>query len=233
MKNIIVCNNCHEENPFYEKTCWKCHSYLRDKVYNIDLWKAISRITESPREAFKAIILSEHKNFIVPVIIFAAIKFLLDSFFLSFIDKSLTSEYKNIFIGFLVVLGLTTLILAAFSFLLKVFTASTEAKTRFKDNLAILTYSFIPHTIGLCILFPIEVVVFGSYLFSVNPSPFIIKETLAYVMAGFEILLVLWGLFLAIIAVFVQTRSTMFSVIFGIVFYIAIFYSLYLLRIFI
>lgn len=231
MKNIIACNNCHEENPFYAKTCWKCHGYLRDKVYNIDLWKTIGRLTESPREAFKSIVLSDHKNFMVAVVLFAAIKFFIDALFLTMLGKGTSGTNIGIFAGFLIALAITLAVLAIFSLLLRIITAGTEAKTRFRDNIAILSYSLMPHAIGLYVLLPIEVVLFGGYLFSVNPSPFVIKETLAYIMAAFEAIILLWSLFLSVIAVFVQTRNMAFSFVFGLLLNLAIFYSLYLLRV--
>ena len=51
---------------------------------------------------------------------------------------------------------------------------------RFKDTFALIIYSQIPYLFGLIILFPLELVIFGDYLFSKNPSPFTIKGTLAY-----------------------------------------------------
>lgn len=231
MKNIIACKNCHEENPFYARTCWKCHGYLRDKVYNIDLWKTIGRLTENPREAFKSIVLSDHKNFMIAVIFFSAIKFFIDSLFLTMLGKGTGGTDVGVFAGFFIALAITLAVISLFSILLKMITSSTEAKTRFRDNMAIFSYSLTPHALGLFILFPIEVVLFGGYLFSVNPSPFVIKETLAYTMAAFEGIILLWGFFLSVIAVFVQTRNMIFSFVMGLLLNAAIFYSLYLLRI--
>jgi len=229
MKNIIACNNCHEENPFYAKTCWKCHGYLRDKVYNIDLWKTIGRLTDNPGVGFKSIILSDHKNFAFAIILFAAIKFYIDSLFLTMFSKRAGVPGPDLLISFGIILVVTFLVILIFSFLLKLITSSTNAQTRFIDNYAVFSYSLVPHAIGLCILLPIELVIFGGYLFSSNPSPFSIKETLAYIMAGFELLVLLWSLFLAIFAVYIQTRSFLFSLAVAIIFNAAIFYLLYLI----
>lgn len=231
MKNIIECKNCHEENPFYAKTCWKCHSYLRDKIYNIDLWKTIAGLTESPRDTFKTIILSEHKNFTIVILLITAIKFYIDSLFLSLFGNNLTGYHTGLLFSFGIILAGGILIITVFSLLLKLLTSSSDAKTRFKDNFAIFTYSLIPHGLGLCILFPIELALFGGYLFSSNPSPFAIKETLAYIMAGFELLVLLWSMFLSITALFVQTKNLALSLILSVIFNIVIFYTLYLVGI--
>jgi hypothetical protein len=229
MKNVIACNNCHEENPFYAKTCWKCHSYLRDKVYNIDLWKTIGKLIDNPGGGFKSIILSDHKNFIFAIILFATIKFYLDSLYLTMFAKKVEVVDSTLLISSGIVLVVTLLVIVLFSFLLKIITSSTNAQTRFKDNFAVFSYSLVPHAIGLCILFPIELVLFGGYLFSSNPTPFSIKETLAFIMSGFELLVLLWSLFLSIFAVYIQTRSFLFSLVFAILFNAALFYLLYLI----
>ena len=229
MKNIQICKNCGAQNPFYVSTCMKCNFFIRDKIVNIDLWNAISKLIESPIKAFETIIQSEHKNFVISIILFSGAKFSIDSAFLSlFLFKSSLSDielFSNIFI----VIGILLIILFGFSLFLKLITLNTQAKTRFKDNLAILVYSLIPHALALCILFPIELAVFGGYVFSANPSPFILKPTLAYMLSGFELLVFLWSIFLIVGGIFSQTRSKIFSLFGGLIFSGFIFTSLYIL----
>ena len=54
----------------------------------------------------------------------------------------------------------------------------------------------MPYSFAAIILFPVELIIFGKYLFSVNPSPFIIKSFLAWVLVSLEFLLILWSVFL-------------------------------------
>lgn len=229
MKNIQICKNCGAENPFYVSTCLKCNYFIRDKIVNIDLWSAVSRLIESPVKAFETVIQSEHKNFVISIILFAGAKLSIDSAFLSlFLFKSKVSDFE-IFSNMFIVIGLLLIILFGFSFILKFITLNTQANSRFKDNLAIMVYSLIPHALALCIVFPIELAVFGGYVFSANPSPFILKPALAYALSGFELLVFLWSIFLAVVGVFSQIRIKFLGLLGGLIFNGLIFAALYVL----
>jgi Yip1 domain len=229
MKNTQICKNCGAENPFYVNTCLKCNFFIRDKIVNIDLWSAISGLIESPVKTFETIIQSEHKNFVISIILFAGAKLSINSAFLSlFLFKNNISDFE-IFSNIFIAVGILLIILLGFAFIIKLITANTQAKSRFKDNLGILVYSLIPYCLALCIVFPIELAVFGGYVFSANPSPFILKPNLAYVLSGFELLVFLWSIFLAIMGIFSQTRSKIFGLIGGLIFGGLIFAALYFL----
>jgi hypothetical protein len=91
----------------------------------------------------------------------------------------------------------------------------------------------MPYSFAAIILFPVELIIFGNYLFSVNPSPFIIKSFFAWVLISIEVLLILWSVFLAVTGTFAQTKSIKFSLanslIFNIIVYLSIYiYSIYL-----
>jgi hypothetical protein len=106
-------------------------------------------------------------------------------------------------------------------------------KARFKDLFALLTFSLLPYSFAALFLFPIEIIIFGGDLFSVNPSPFIIKSFIAWSLAILEFALILWSLFLVVTGLYAQTRSKTFSLISSIIFYIIVystfyFYSFYL-----
>ena len=228
MKNTTACPICQTENPFYLSKCENCNTFLKDKVSNIDLWPTFGKLIESPVQAFTQIIRSEHKNFIFPILLFASIKFFIDSIFLLMFLENEEIVFGGFVLNTLIIFaGLITLV-ALFSLLLKYTTPIVNTKTRFKDNVAILSYSLILHAIALCILFPIELVLFGSYIFSTNPSPFAIKETMAYIMAGFELLIVLWSFSMVVAGLFTQTRNLLFSLGIAVLFNLAIFYLFFL-----
>ncbi len=230
MKNFVVCKNCNSENPFYGLICLNCKSYLRERVYNIDLWHTISLLIESPSKAFKLIINSEHKNFLVFLLLLVSGKVLLNGIFLKiFFLKG--AEFPNYFLDYLLVLSFFAIILLLFSALLKIITEKSGIQTRYADNFSILTYSFVPYIFSLIILFPIELILFGGYLFSYNPSPFQIKETLSYVLLAFEGLIILWSIFLTISAIKVTSNNFLYSFIFGVVIHTLFYISLIFLSI--
>jgi hypothetical protein len=120
-----------------------------------------------------------------------------------------------------------------FTFLIKLTNRFLNNISRAKDIFSILSYSLVPYLFALIVLFPLELFFFGQYLFSRNPSPFVIKETTAYVMLVLEILMVVWSLFLMIMALFTLTKNKFYSVTMGILISLSILGFQYLLSFYI
>ncbi|OGU50269.1 MAG: hypothetical protein A2315_10435 [Ignavibacteria bacterium RIFOXYB2_FULL_35_12] len=229
MKNEMVCKNCQTLNPFHELTCRNCKSYLRERVYNLDLWKLLEQLIESPKNGFTKIIYSEQKNFIVFIILIASFKFYLNTIFF-FLTNPLTNlSSANIIRNYLILLLSVVVIISLFSLLIKITNQISGLVTRVKDIFSILSYSLIPNIFALAIFFPLELIFFGEYLFSNNPSPFIIKETVAYIMLVLELLLVVWTFFLAIMASYTLTKNVFCAIVMGILFGLLMFGSQFVL----
>jgi Yip1 domain len=227
MKNSIICSNCKTENPSYKVICDNCKSYIRDRVYNIDLGNVVASLIESPTKGFRRIIFSEHKNFLTFIIILSVLKFEIDSVFISLVFNQHIITFKNFTVGYFLLAIIFSLILFLFSYLVTVLNKKLGYETRIKDNFSIYTYSFLPHIFALFILFPLELVMFGGYLFSSNPSPFDIKEFIAYTLAIMELLIIIWSFFLTIMANYTQTQNLIYSIIISIIFHSLLFFVLY------
>lgn len=227
MKNSLICKQCGSENPFYELTCGSCKTYLRERVYNIDLWKIISLLIENPKEAFTKIIFAEHKNFISFIILLVTGKFLIDLMFLSLVTNSDETSFKDLIFVYFIALGTLIALIIFFSLLFKFINGMFGIRTRVKDGIAILTYSLFPYVFGLIILFTIEVTVFGENIFSNNPSPFSLKEFFAYALLSFEAIIVLWSIFLTVAGMISQTKNIIYSICLALIFNLTLFYLLY------
>lgn len=227
MKNTVVCGNCKTENPFYKLICENCKSYIRDRVYNIDLGNIIARLIENPTSGFKTIIFSEHKNFLVFLILFSVLKFEIDSVFISLYFQKEIISLSNFAVGYLGLLLILTAVFILFSYLVNFLNKKLGYETRVKDNFSIYIYSFLPHLFALIILFPLELVMFGEYLFSTNPSPFAIKEFIAYTLLILEFLIIIWSFFLTIMAHYTQTKNVLYSIIITIIYQSLLFFILY------
>ena len=229
MKNRITCSNCSAENPPYAYTCKNCNSFIRERVFNIDLWNVIGLLIENPNKALELIVFSENKNFVIFVLIFIAIKLLVNARFISLISLGTFNPTTSLYLSYLIVFGILVVYLILFSFCFTFINKLLQITTRFRDNFAVLTYSLLPNVLGIIFLFIIELVVFGEYLFSINPTPFVIKGFTAYIFAGAEILLIVWSVFLSLKAFKVQTDSLFYSIIYSFVFYfclaVILFYS--------
>lgn len=213
IKNTITCSSCSNENPPYVHICENCNSFIRDRVYNIDLWNLIGLLIESPGKAFKLIVYSEHKNFISFVLLLITVKFLVNARFISLVSLGSFNPTTALYLSYIIVLVSLTVFLILYSYCFTFVNKFLNIKTRFRDNFSVLLYSLIPNVFGIIFLFVIELVVFGGYLFSVNPSPFVVKEFIAYLFAGAELSLIIWSVFLSFNAFRVQTNSILFGII--------------------
>lgn len=212
MKNSVTCPNCNFVNPFYNSVCSGCKFYLRDRIYNIDLWTVISSLIENPTKAFRTIIFSEHKNFILFILFFVTIKYLINARFIAMVSIGEFQSTIGLQYSYLIVLGIIVIYFLLFSFVYRLLGNLNDLKIRFKDNLALIIYSQIPVLFGLFILFPLELVIFGDYLFTLNPTPFVIKGNIAYFFLVLEIGLILWSIFLVIKSFITQTQQILFSI---------------------
>jgi hypothetical protein len=225
MKNSVTCPNCNSENPFYNSVCSRCKYYLRDRIYNLDLWAQISLLIESPDKSFRTIIFSEHKNFILFILFFITIKYVINARFIAMISIGDFQSTVELLFSYLIVLGIIVIYFLVFSYLHKTFGKLNKINLRFKDTLALTIYSQIPFLFGLFILFPLELVIFGDYLFTTNPTPFVIKCSIAYFFLLLEMGVIIWSIFLVFKAFISQTQHLIFSLISASVF-VVLFWTL-------
>jgi hypothetical protein len=211
MKNSISCPNCNSDNPFYNSICSGCKFYLRDRIVNLDLWTVISSLIESPTKAFRTIIFSEHKNFILFILFFVSIKYLINARFISMVSVGEFQSTIGLQISYLIVLSIMLIYFIIFSYIHKSLSKKSEFSIRLRDTFALIIYSQIPFLFGLFILFPLELVILGDYLFSMNPTPFIIKGSITYFFFAIELGLVLWNIFLVFKAFLTQSQQTLFA----------------------
>ena len=227
MNNTAKCKNCGHENALFRLNCTECNNYLRARVWNIDLWHDIRLLIESPTKGFQDIIWSEHKNFVVFIIIISAIKLMVDSFFLNMITENISFLQHSFFMDYLLVLTEFVIFLVLFTFAVWYINKLISIETRIRDVFAIITYSFIPSIFALVSLFLVEIILFGSFLFSVNPSPLIIKPMLAYTLLVLEILVILWSAFLLALGFYTQTKLKLYSIILSVIFFSLLLLILY------
>lgn len=188
---IFNCNKCGSQNELFRFICKKCGHTFHNKIANIEFTSALTKLIESPRSGFEEIIQAENKNFIWIVFSIFSIKLLINIHLLFPVEV-----YGNIFNLFQqMVLSLLVAVFLAFTFaiVIKKVTAK-KVEIRIRDLLAVISYSQFPLLFGLIILFPLEIVLFGEFLFSRNPSPFFVRPTFAYLFSVFEVAILFWQL---------------------------------------
>lgn len=220
MKNNEICDNCGAENPIYYLNCKNCNAFLRSRVVNLDLFSTIGQILETPIKTTKNIILSEHKNYVILLMILTGIKFFINALFLlNAFDINRTIQDNLFFNGFIAI-GTLIIFFLVVSLLVTYLNQHFGLHNRFKDNLAIYTYSFLPQVIALAFMVPVEYALYGPYWFVFNPSPFLVKPMASYVVLIIEGIMLAWSLVLLITSTYTQTRSRIYSAVIGIIIFI-------------
>ncbi len=218
MKNEISCKNCSGKNPYFNLTCNNCSAYLRDRVYNIDIWNLQWKLIESPVQAFKKIIFAEHKNLTIFSLFLISLKILINLFILFPWISGETISFQifpKFFLygtfGFYFFIILTSIIT-------KLILGLFGNETKLKDIFSSLVFVNFPHIYSLIFLFPIEILIFGSYLFSTEPSPFLVNEFPAYIIVILEIIILLHTIFLSGAGTYAFTKSKISALIFAVIY---------------
>lgn len=218
MKNATVCNNCSSENPQFSLVCSHCGAYLRERVVNIDLFRTLGQLIESPYRAFLSLTHAEHKNFVIYLTLIIALKLAVNGIIL----KEPLFSYSVLNVGFfnlwLIASAALILLLTLFAFIVRFFLKTASIHTRFRDGYTVLAYSQMPHIFSLIFVFPVEMVLFGAYLFTAEPSPFMIKPGPAWILSGIEVILFIWTVVLSAIAYYTQTGLKLLSILLSIIF---------------
>ncbi len=206
--NFLICKKCNYNNPLFSLNCESCNNLLRNRIPNIDLWNIIRRLIDEPVDAFRIIIQADKKNFSSLFVFFFAIKI----YFLSIIVQSLLGIHKEInFLAILISILIVSVIWFIISFFIK-YSLVKKIKTRIKDIFAVLSFSALPLVISLFVLTLLEFSVFGESLFSGNPSPFITKQTIAYLFSIIEVFLMLWWSILLYLGIYANTSNKLLSI---------------------
>ncbi len=220
MKNTIECPKCHTLNPQYRYVCSNCKTYIRERVFNIDFWKTFWKTFESPVKSFNEIIHSEHKNYLSFILFIVSLKFSLNSLVLTNLFRKQYNLTDDILINIFYLTATYFAIFVLYSFLIKYILKVFNIKSRFLDNLAIFTYSQVPLLFSLFFIFPVQLGVFGMHWLIGNPEPYMLKNTIAYMLYGLDGLFLVWGFINIIFAHYTQLQNKVISFVFGIVFYI-------------
>lgn len=222
--NIQICDNCKKENPLYRETCLECGHYLRKTVVNIDLWSTIWKIFETPKKVIKNIIYAEHKNFVFFLLLLLSIKFYSFFVIVKFTLNPLSEELKNFILNAALLTGIFFAAIVIFAKVIALLISIKDKKlVRFKDNISVITYSFVPLILVSIVLFPIEYGIFGKQWFTSNPSPFIIKKNAAYLLYGIEFFMTLWSVFILYLSFYIQSNSKIKAVLFVVLFIIMLY----------
>ena len=134
MKKLVYeqeCPSCHTMNPLYRLNCSKCSTILHDKVPNIDLWKTLLTLIESPGKAFTEILRAQKKNYMLLLLFFFTIKMYFDALLVKihvFKIEGMSSKFTLLLIFGIALLFIGTS--ALYKYLLKIVKVQVRIKGR-------------------------------------------------------------------------------------------------------
>lgn len=206
---MIKCTVCLAENDDFAVTCTTCKAFLQNRVPNLDLFSIGWKVLVSPRQAFRTITLAEHKNFALFLFTLFGVSLSFTGFwylelgtrFLSLIDLIPAAVGVGVVLGFFASVAITGIY---FGFA-KIFGGAGS----FRTSLGVLGYSVTPVTLSLFFVLPIELLTFGMYLFTSNPSPYTIKPMSYVLLIGFDGVVSVWSIVLVVIGTRVAHRISL------------------------
>jgi hypothetical protein len=195
---MIKCSICDTENDDFATVCTSCKSYIQSKVDTLNLFATMWQLMESPREAFRRIVLSHHKNYVILLscLVGTALAYAIFWF------KNLGPLFSNLLT--LVGSGLLAgpLLGAGFALLASVVLLRTArifgGRLNLKNTYAVVVYACFPVVLSLVFVFPVEIAIFGQDFFGKNPPPLVINPVVYIVLIGFDVLSVVWSWLLLI-----------------------------------
>lgn len=228
---MIACSVCAHSNDDLSIICSSCGSYLQDRVPNLDFFATVWLLVESPKEAFHRIVIAEHKNYVLFLMMFFGIGV---SFALLW-ARHAGNEFDNLIYLLLlgivlgaagsVPIGLGSTI--ALHWLLK----PLGGKGTLRNTYGVVGWSLMPIMLSVAIVLPIELASLGLRLFSTNPSPMEVKPIVYSILLGLDAFAGAWALHLARVGFCVAHRIPAWKSALVCVFYTLVFsvgaYSLF------
>ena len=231
---MIECPVCRYSNDDLSLKCTSCGSFIQDKVPTLDLFAMIWMVIESPKQAFKKIVLSEQKNFVLLQSLFFGISVLFAFMWLAKTgnnyDNLLPLLLHGIFFGILAGIPFFIVIALSIHFFVKIF----GGKGKWNETYAVIGWSLMPIVLATVFILPLELGTLGLYLFSSNPNGYEYKPAVYVALIGLDALTLVWSIILGTIGIsvahhFKVLKSLMVTLVpVGTVFYLMFyFYSLF------
>lgn len=190
-----TCSVCNNSCFVLDYKCKVCGNVLRERVSVINFGEVFLDLMLDIDSGVKKVLYAEKKNYVFILLILLSIKLtILTLFDISFLDlnnnlKS-TKLVVEVFVAWFI-----CLILLSF-FLKSIFFAIKKRNVSFKVATSIITYANLFFALSIFVLFPLELMLFGVYLFSNNPSIFEINLLKAISIISIEVLIIAYSIFL-------------------------------------
>jgi hypothetical protein len=206
---MIKCTVCLAENDDFALTCPSCKAFLQNRIPNLDLFDTGWRALESPRTAFRTITLADHKNYalLLFTLFGISLSFTGFSYFRLGIQFASLLDLMPAAVGVGIVFGLVASVFITVVYY--AFARLFGGASGFRGSLGVLGYCLTPIALSLFIVLPIKLLTFGMFLFTSNPHPYAIKPVSYLLLVGFDIMVFLWSIVLAVLGTQVGHRISL------------------------
>jgi hypothetical protein len=222
--NKLNCPICNSENFVLNLRCFNCGGLIRENFRTINLGEVLKDLVFNLNFGIKRILYSERKNYVSLLLVLLSIKLTLFTFYSSSIlDQSLEISINNLL---LIVISFWIAVVLFISLVFKIIIGKIIGqKFSYKNFISIIAYSFLYYSIFGFFLFLLEIMLFGSYFFSNNPSIFQINFYKALAVISLELILILYSIYLLINFLIFILQSKVLSFLFTAAFLFLIYFG--------
>lgn len=193
---MIVCPVCRTHNHHLAVVCSSCRSFIQTRIENLDLFTTAWGIIEHPRKTFLTIALAKHKNYSLLLSAISGIGFIFTIFWIikagNYADSLMNILSAGLCIGPL----LGVIVVLVYSIIMKLVGRLFSARITFRNLFAMNAYALMPIVISVGLVLPIELLSFGRFFFSTNPSPLVIKPFSYIILLCLDGMLSIWTIIL-------------------------------------
>lgn len=188
------CAVCGADNSELALRCAACGAYVRDRVPALNLFATLWAVIESPREAFLRVARSEQKNYAVGIFGATGPLFLAGAAAAAGAGDT-DLHFGLLFLGvFLAGPPLGMLLWTAATYVLRLLLPEGALpKARFRALMPLVAYALFPAALSALVLLPVQLGIFGRYLFSANPYPWMLQPAAFWILLGLEGAFLLWS----------------------------------------
>ncbi len=195
---MITCTVCGKENSDLDTTCFSCKSFLQGRVDALNLFETIWGLVDTPRATFRRIVLARHKNYAIVLSFFSGIALFFDVAWLRHLGDRFGELVTLVGTGFVLgpILGVVAIGIGSIVF--RGVSRIWGGKATRRNMFAALAYAFVPLSLGLVFVIPLQFAIFGMDFFGTNPPPGIIKPVEYYLLLGLKSVLWIWMAYLLV-----------------------------------
>jgi len=196
---MVKCPVCGAENDAFASVCTSCKAFVQAKVDNLDLFRTVWGLLESPRATFRRIGLAREKNYVFALSGMFGVALVYAFMWYRNLGAKIPELLMLLGIGLAAGLVIGNILVLLFAWILRTLGRLAGGRPSFRNMRAVTAYAFVPIVASLVCIFPLEVAIFGKYLFDANPPPMVMNPLAYLALLGFDAAAVLWSFVLLVI----------------------------------